>query len=154
MHLEKVVPTIDQLVSLYAQLRNRVHNISHSELPSFKEHENFVEHHPYRAWFIVKLDGKCVGNIYVQFDNSIGLSCDDGMSAPQISNILNLIFSKMDPLEAIPSVRYGSFFLNVPSSNTELQKKLSSLGFLESQRTYIMPSVIGEFKLPILIYDT
>jgi hypothetical protein len=137
MHLEKIVPTAEQIDILYIQLVNRVSSISHKEIPTLDEHREFVINNPYRAWFIIKDDGSAIGNIYVQLDNSLGLNCTDDITERKIGSILTMIMSELSPLEAVSSVRYGSYFLNVASSNLSLQKKLSNLGLMESQRTYV-----------------
>ena len=76
IHLEKIIPTSDQINLLYLQLKTRSHNISHKDLPSFEKHKNFVKNNPYRAWFVIRHETKYVGNIYIQFDNSVGLNLD------------------------------------------------------------------------------
>ena len=138
MQLEDIVPTTEQIKILYDQLKSRLHNISHKKIPPLEDHELFVKNNPYRAWYIVKDNDCIIGNVYLQFDNSIGLNCQDDISEIQIKIILNLICSKVSPLEAKASVRYGNFFINVASSNKSLQRKLSSIGLEETQRTYIL----------------
>jgi len=135
--LDLVLPTTEQIEILYAQLKERTHTISHKKLSSFDEHKRFVVNNPYRAWFIVKENMNAIGNIYVQFDNSIGLNCGDDVTEEQIKKVLVMLFAKLLPLEAIPSVRFGDFFVNVSSSNSSLQNKLHNLGFMETQRTYV-----------------
>ena len=135
--LDLVLPTTEQIEILYAQLKERTHTISHKKLSSVDEHKRFVVNNPYRAWFIVKENMNAIGNIYVQFDNSIGLNCGDDVTEEQIKKVLVMLFAKLPPLEAIPSVRFGDFFVNVSSSNSSLQNKLHNLGFMETQRTYV-----------------
>tara|TARA_B110000971_G_scaffold205321_1_gene227649 strand:- start:13 stop:474 length:462 start_codon:yes stop_codon:yes gene_type:complete len=135
--LEVVVPTEVQIEDLYSQLIHRNHKISHTNLLQYKAHENFVNNHPYRAWFIIKHKVKSIGNVYIQFDNSIGLNCIDQITEKQIKNILRLLTTDFKPLEKISSIRFGGFFLNVASSNIELQEKLKRLGLIESQRSFL-----------------
>lgn len=134
--LETVVPTDEQINILYDQLIKRTHRISHKIIPTLDEHINFVIDNPYRAWFIVRDLNCIIGNVYVQFDNSIGLNCLDDIKESQLSDILYEISTKLAPLEGRPSIRYEGYFLNVSSSNVSLQKKLSNLGLIETQRTY------------------
>ena len=144
--LDEVIPTPQQTEILYRQLMSRSHNISHEKIPEIEEHAHFVSRHPYRAWYVVT-DNKCViGNVYVQFDNSIGLNCTVDITEQKISIILNMIMSKLSPLDAIPSVRYENYSLNVASSNGLLQKKLSNLGLVETQRTYVLDKKIIQNK--------
>ncbi|MEO9493962.1 MAG: hypothetical protein ABJF60_18720 [Roseobacter sp.] len=135
--LEPVVPTEKQTEELYRQLCARVHKISHAERPAYEKHKEFVSNHPYRAWFIVKQENIVLGNVYIQYDNSIGFNCRDQITETQIKSILDLVSNKLRPLDPVPSVRVGKFFLNVAVSNIDLQNKLKNLGLKESQRSFI-----------------
>ena len=138
MNFELVIPTSAQIETLYTQLKNRSHSISHKSVPSFDEHTEFVQNHPYRKWIIVKDTEIAIGNVYIQYNNSIGLNVDSLVSCVQINKILKGIYASHSPLPAVPSVRFGEFFLNVASDNKMLQKKLSSLGFSEVERTFVL----------------
>ena len=138
MQFECVIPTSSQIETLYIQLKERTHSISHKRMPSYKEHESFVKNHPYREWFIVKNAVRALGNVYIQYNNSVGLNIDYSVTGGQISNILKFVYREIPPLPAIPSKRFGEFFLNVPSSNMTLQRKLSKLGFIEVERTFVL----------------
>mgnify|MGYP001301566232 FL=1 len=138
IELEPVIPDEGQIQLLYQQLIERTFSISHVRLPSFETHQEFVFNHPYRAWFIIKHKDIILGNVYIQYDNSIGLNCYDQITETQIKSILDLVSSKLQPLDPIPSVRVGKFFLNVAISNIDLQNKLKNLGFKESQISFII----------------
>ena len=146
IYLEKIIPTSDQLNLLYNQLEERSHNISHKVLPSYEEHKDFVKNNPYRAWFIVRQESTFIGNIYIQFDNSVGLNLGENITSYQIQKILSLICSKLPPLESVPSFRRGSYFVNVPSSNISLQKKLNLIKCKEIQRAYTLPDYLNAKK--------
>lgn len=134
---EKIQPTLKQIQVLYEQLKLREHSISHTRLPTFNDHKHFVENNPYREWFLIEINDKCIGNIYIQFDNSIGLNCDDQISENHLKEVLNYIYEHFRPLKPIPSVRFKDFFVNVAASNLILQRKLIKVGFSEHQRTFI-----------------
>ena len=138
MQFEHVIPTPIQIETLYIQLKERTHSISHKRMPSYKEHESFVNNHPYREWLIVKNAVRALGNVYIQYNNSVGLNIDYSVTSGQIYNILKFVYREISPLPAIPSKRFGEFFLNIPSSNTTLQRKLSKLGFIEVERTFVL----------------
>lgn len=146
IYLEKIIPTSDQINLLYLQLKERSHNISHEALPSLEEHKYFVNNNPYRAWFIVKHKSTFIGNVYIQFDNSIGLNFGETTTAFNIQKILSLIYSKLSPLESVSSSRRGGYFINVSSSNILLQKKLNLIKCIEIQRTYILPDYLNVKK--------
>ena len=137
IELKLVLPTEDQAKLLYQQLCQRTDSISHVALPSYESHKEFVANHPYRAWFIIQQNYVVLGNIYIQYDNSIGLTCYDEITETQIRTILDLVTYKLRPLDPVPSVRVGKFFLNVAASNIHLQEKLKKLGLKESQRSFI-----------------
>jgi len=138
MNFELVIPTSAQIETLYTQLKNRSHSISHKSVPSFDEHTEFVQNHPYRKWIIVKDSEIAIGNVYIQYNNSIGLNVDSLVSCEQINKILKGIYTSHSPLPAVPSMRFGEFFLNVSTANKMLQKKLTSLGFSEVERTFVL----------------
>ena len=137
IELEPVIPNDIQIELLYQQLCSRTSKISHRELPSYENHKKFVAQHPYRAWFIVKSEDIVLGNVYLQYDNSIGLNCLNHITEIQIKSILDLISIQLEPLGPIRSVRSDKFFLNVASSNIDLQNKLMNLGLEESQRSFV-----------------
>ena len=141
IELEPVIPDESQTKLLYQQLSARTSNISHLALPSYQSHKEFVVNHPYRAWFIIRQKGLNLGNIYIQYDNSIGLNCCDQITETQIKSILDLVSNKLRPLDPVPSVRVGKFFLNVAVSNIDLQNKLKNLGLKESQRSFIFETL-------------
>lgn len=140
MDFEKVIPTLVQIETLYAQLKNRSHKISHKNLPSFDDHTNFVRHHPYREWVIVKDNGRAIGNLYIHFDNSIGLHFESSKYFDRVNEVLRFVNTSSLPLPAEPSVRIGEFFFRVSSDNRLLQEKLSVLGFREVERTFVPQS--------------
>mgnify|MGYP006107372609 CR=1 FL=1 len=142
--LEEVVPTQRQAEELYSQLEARRYNISHSVLPDYENHIKFLNNNPYRAWFLIKVATKFVGNIYVQFDNSIGLHCNCDIPELHIKAVLDSLLQRLAPLEVVPSARSKNYFLNVASSNLELQKKLINIGLTESQRSFIFAKKQGD----------
>jgi len=137
MDFELVIPTLVQIETLYAQLKSRSYKISHKILPSFVEHTRFVLHHPYREWVIVKDNGRAIGNVYIHFDNSIGLHFESPKYFDRVDEVLRFVNTSSLPLPAEPSVRIGEFFFRVSSDNRLLQAKLSILGFREVERTFV-----------------
>ena len=69
MQFESIIPTSAQIETLYTQLKNRSHSISHKSVPYFDEHTNFVQNHPYRKWIIVRNTEIAIGNVYIQYNN-------------------------------------------------------------------------------------
>ena len=135
--LEKVIPTKNQIDILYMQLKARKYSISHKNLPTYKEHEKFVFNNPYRKWFIIKLDHLSKGNMYVQFDNSIGINGFEDLDAYTLKKLLDLLFSIIKPLAPIPSLRYKDFSFNISIKNKLLIKNLERIGYKKSQITFV-----------------
>ncbi len=53
--------------------REKIDNISHKKLPTFKEHTSFVKSKPYKKWYVV-LNGKTkIGTVYLSKINEIGI---------------------------------------------------------------------------------
>ena len=71
---EKIIPNITQIRVLYDLLSKRKHFISHTEMPSYEEHNDFVSKNPYLAWYLISRGGEFLGSVYVQVDNSIGIN--------------------------------------------------------------------------------
>jgi len=60
---------------LYKLLKQRLKDecISHSKLPSYKEHCKFLNSFPYIRNWVIFLDGKPIGNLYETYASEIGL---------------------------------------------------------------------------------
>ena len=103
-------------ISLYDLLKKRVHNISHSDLPTKEIHKEFVKNNPYAYWFLIYESKKLIGTFYIKNDNSIGLN----LLYPQkeiVKQILNHIKSTFLPKKEVKSMVPPYFFLNIPPSN-------------------------------------
>lgn len=59
---------------LYDLLKDRKpwENISHTKMPTYDEHVNFVRSKPYKKWYIIDYRGP-VGSIYLTKDNEVGI---------------------------------------------------------------------------------
>lgn len=54
--------------------RPAVANISHRQMPTFEEHEQFVENNPYYEWYLIEADCGIVGAIYITHAYEIGIA--------------------------------------------------------------------------------
>lgn len=123
------------LKELYELLDSRKYSISHESLPSFEDHKEFVENHPYRFWWILRKEKKAIGTAYITRENGIGIN----LKVEEISiyqKVIARVTEEFDPLPAIPSVRPHFFFVNAPPSNTSLNQALEKLGYRVTQKTY------------------
>ena len=139
--LEKVIGDENQINVLFQLLKKRKHNISNTSLPTLNSHIEFVKNHPYRAWYLIKLDDIYVGSTYVMKNNCIGISLIDDVSIfPQV---IKLISKKHKPLKEIKSVRPSNFFINIAPNNIDIESQLINLGAIKIQLSYSFPSILN-----------
>ena len=136
LELEKIIPSSKQTRLLYKHLKSRTYNISNKKTPSFNDHKIFVDNNPYRVWFLIKKNSMDFGNVYISYDNSIGLNCFESSTAEDIKLILNLIYTNIKPLKAKSSIRSEDYFINIATSNKTFQRKLKSIGYYEFQKSF------------------
>lgn len=131
---EKINGTESQRKTLYQLLKDREYNISNINIPTTKEHDQFVKNHPYRSWYLVRVNAIYVGSAYVTKNNCIGINvrCDK----PIVGEIIEFIFKKHKPLKEIKSLRPPYFYINVAPNNKKLQSQLTKLGAVKIQSTY------------------
>jgi pseudaminic acid synthase len=123
INLQKVIPTNKQIALLYDLLDSREFNISHSKMPSMKQHEKFVRNHPYRDWWLIHdaaNNSNLVGSVYVSVDNSIGFNVDIEKIAFSADYFMQILKNEISPLPAEPSKTFGDFFFNVSPKNNDL----------------------------------
>tara|TARA_Y100001978_G_scaffold193772_1_gene200183 strand:+ start:101 stop:961 length:861 start_codon:yes stop_codon:yes gene_type:complete len=120
---------------LYELLKERVHNISHSNLPAYKNHINFVKNNPYLNWYIISIFGRVIGSFYIQDDNSIGINIRNPNKSI-INELLNFILKNFSPREEVFSKIPNYFYLNVANTNKELIDIIESSGFNLIQLTF------------------
>ena len=126
LKFEKIIPTSDQVNSLYQLLIDRKHSISHKIIPSYEEHNEFVYNNPYLVWYLIYKKDIMIGSFYIQSDNSIGINLNI-LREDDLIKIFDYIKKKYEPLPSIKSVRRGNFFLNIPCDNYSLIKILHKI---------------------------
>jgi RimJ/RimL family protein N-acetyltransferase len=115
---------------LYNLLEERkpISYISHKKMPAYEEHVNFVKSSPYSKWYIIEVDGKRAGTIYLTKQNEIGIFLNEGLQEKGIgSNALNVLIGKN------PGLRY---LANINPENKKSIKFFKKLGFTLIQYTY------------------
>ena len=128
-----------QIESLFELLTKRLHKISYKEV-NYIEHKRFVESHPYRDWFLIRVGGTYVGSFYVSKENTIGINLEDEFISLVVSQIINFVRKTFKPLPPVPSVRSDKFAVNVPPSNFRLANALEAVDAKVAQITYLLPS--------------
>ena len=48
-------------------------NISHKEMPGWKQHIQFCASNPYKLWYVIRYDDIQVGTVYLTKNNEIGV---------------------------------------------------------------------------------
>ena len=115
---------------LFELLKNReqFENISHKIMPTFKNHEKFVNSKPYFKWYIIYEDLKKIGSAYITNQNEISI---------HFLNIKNYEGFFLESLEIIikknPRKR---FLLNISPKNKKLKRIVEKNKFKLIQHTY------------------
>ncbi len=60
---------------LYEMMKERKPsvNISHKNMPTFEAHYKFIQGNPYRYWYVIEVEDRFVGYVYLTFKNEVGL---------------------------------------------------------------------------------
>jgi len=134
---ERVVSSDDQIDRLYELLKQRIHVISHGDLPSYSNHSDFVKNHPYLHWFMVIDEFDCYGSFYIKKDNSIGLNLK--VTTNEIlAACVNFIQHNFKPRPAQPSMVPDFFYINVAHSNIQLRDAMKDIGLSSLQISFRM----------------
>ena len=133
--LEKIVGSKSQIEALYDILTKRKFNISSTFLPSFIEHKKFVVNHPYRFWYLIKVNSEYVGTSYILDSNCLGISLTDYEDSI-FSDLVSFMIKKHKPLKEMKSVRPPFFFINISPLNHKMHRQLKLLGANNIQVTY------------------
>ena len=136
---KRIDSTKSMVDALYELLKMRHHSISHTIMPSYEEHKQFVLNHPYRSWYLIENNGQICGQVYLQNNNSIGINClDDKFVGRFTIEIVEFIKANYTPLPSQKSLVVNRFHINVPSTNTSMQQALDEGGYTASQVTYFV----------------
>ena len=115
---------------LFELLKNRESdvNISHKMMPNFDEHVKFVVSEPYSAWYIIIVNDKKLGSIYLSKQNEIGIFLINEMKGKGLGKIvLELLMNRH------PRPRY---LANVSPNNKQSLKFFEKNNFKLIQYTY------------------
>jgi len=122
------------LYDLFLQ-RPSQNKISAKDTLTYEEHKKFVESHPYRYWFLIKIKASYVGTVYVTYDNHLGIFLKEDFH-DLFEAVISYILNNFDPLPALPSSRPSGFNINVSANDNEYLKKLARLGISPYQLTF------------------
>ncbi len=127
---------LDKHVSiLFELLLTRKHIISHQTAIRYEEHVAFCSQHPYREWYVIEYQEKIIGSFYLTMQNNVGININiDNQEV--YGAIIRFIVAKFTPLAAKASVIPKDFVINVPPSNTSLEKAIQQASGVLLQKTY------------------
>ena len=84
--------------------RKQITFISHKKMPTYEEHVKFIESEPYSKWYIIQIDDKKIGSIYLTKENEIGIFLKESIQRRGIgSNALNEL------IDINPGLRYLAY---------------------------------------------
>lgn len=120
-------------------------NISHSTLPTFEQHRQFVTRRPYRFWYLIGQpvstaragEDVWIGYISATHNNEIGIVIRKPYRSRGYGPAAILKFMAVHrPLPAVPAERSGYWLANIAPENTHSQHMFGRLGFTKIQSTY------------------
>lgn len=115
-------------------------NISHSTLPTFEQHQAFVERQPYRLWYLIdhKEEG-WVGYVSATERNEIGIVLKKSARGRGFGpRALQLFIADNHPLASAPSQRNGRWLANIAPTNPHSRHVFEKLGFRKIQETFAL----------------
>jgi len=108
--------------------RKQITFISHKKMPTYEEHVKFIESEPYSKWYIIQIDAKKIGSIYLTKENEIGIFLKEDIQRRGIgSNALNEL------ININPGLRY---LANINPKNEKSIEFFKKSGFKLIQYTY------------------
>lgn len=120
----------DDYQFLYELLSQRdpLANISHKKMPTFREHQKFINSKPYKIWYIILKKNKKIGTVYLSKQNEIGISfLKDFQSKGSGTYALKFLIEKH------PERRY---LANINPKNKKSMKFFTKHNFKLIQHTY------------------
>jgi len=117
---------------LYKLLGQRTpeQSISHKEMPTMQEHEEFIGSNPYKAWFLIRVNNEYVGSVYLTKQREIGI----------------FIFNKhkgngyaTTAIKLMKSLYPGKMYANVNPKNMPSRQLFEKIGGKFIQITFELP---------------
>lgn len=110
--------------------RQSYESISHSGMPTFNQHVDFIQRRPYKFWgFVVQGEGNVVGSVYLTFSNEIGIAI--------FNRYRRLGYGRAAIRKLIAMHPNESYFLaNINPTNAKSILLFKDLGFGIIQETY------------------
>ena len=126
--LKKIQPHDYRFLYNLLKQRKTFVNISHKQMPRYKEHVEFISSKPYSHWNIILLDSKKIGSIYLSRQNEIGISLSRNYDESQyMQSALEILYKKY------PRKRY---VVNTNPRNSKLIRFIQKNNFKLVQYSY------------------
>ena len=132
-----IVPNKHQIEILFDLLNKRKHSVSHVDMPSWSEHDEFVKTNPYRAWYLIKDNENYIGTVYLTNENHISISFPYS-NYSGVDEVLSWVIQNHKPLKGIKSVRPDCYQINIPASDVGFMALLDNMGYDQAQVTYLI----------------
>ena len=137
-----VYETPEALEVLYRLMQERSEepqiNISHTGLPDYADHCEFVASRPYYCWYLVR-DGQWLGSVNVTMKNEIGIFLFRAFRGKRYGEqILRKLIAEVKPLTEVKSVRPGHFTANINPENTRSIRLFEKIGFRHACNVYAL----------------
>lgn len=126
-------PSAAELRWQLLQLRTPEQSISHSEMPSWPAHCAFIRNHPYEAWYVVSLEGRAIGTIYLTKSRGPSVAGDE----IGVEVLPGCGCYAKDAVHALMRLHTRDRFLgNVGFNDTGKQDMFEAMGFHPIQITF------------------
>lgn len=104
-------------------------SISHNDMPTWKQHEEFLSRSPYKGWYLIWKDPLTpVGSVYITFTNEIGVHIAKKYRGQGFGTL---------GIAKIMEMHKEQFFLaNINPANTKSIDLFQKYGFKHIQNTY------------------
>lgn len=119
-------------------------NISHSTLPTFEQHRQFVTRRPYRCWYLIEQPAPCPPSLWAGYasathSNEIGVVLVKKARGLGIGPAaVRQLMQHHQPLPADPGVRNGHWLANIAPGNEHSIHVFERLGFRKISETYAL----------------
>jgi RimJ/RimL family protein N-acetyltransferase len=121
---------LDVLYNLLEE-REPEQNISHKKMPTRKEHEAFVERHPYTWYFICADENYDIiyGSVYVTNKREVGIQIFNEYKNTGVATLA---------LKQLMEIHEGTLYANINPDNAPSIKFFEKHGFKHIQNTYAL----------------
>ena len=118
--------------------RGKQESITHSTMPSPKEHEEFMRYHPYRIWYLISSDpGLYVGALNLTKHNEIGIAILKRYQRQGYARAaIEYVIANLTPFPPVPGLRGARWLANISPQNEASVLMFQKLGFSLIQHTY------------------